>query len=68
MEIIRLPDTIQNENLNRFASISNTVIDNTDKPNKNINIFLKIDLVNKEKRIKKINKIIKWGFSFLLRM
>jgi hypothetical protein len=58
MEIIRLPDTIQNEYLNRFASISNTVIDNTDKPNKNINIFLKIDLVNKEKRIKKINIVL----------
>ena len=58
MEIIRLPDTIQNEYLNRFASISNTAIDNTDKPNKNINIFLKIDLVNKEKRIKKINIVL----------
>ena len=62
MEIMRLPDKenkenipVQNELLNRFASITNTVIDNTDKPNKNINIYLKIDLINKEKRIKRIN-------------
>ena len=60
VEIIRLKNkediVIQNQgNNNRFASITNTVIDDPDKPNKNINIYLKIDLENEESREKQIN-------------